>query len=129
MSTNTANIETEARLYQIRERERKATSGPWAWTQRILNERPLPNGRKRRLSDLWVFLLSAPSARAVDRDIMALNWAELRGYIWAGGPKPDNAAFIAHAREDIPFLLALVEEQAAEIERLTNQLDDDGVPW
>ncbi len=29
-----------------------------------------------------------------------------------------NAAFIAHAREDIPALLALIDEQQAEIERL-----------
>lgn len=34
-----------------------------------------------------------------------------------------NASFAAHARQDVPFLLSLIAEQTAEIERLNREID------
>lgn len=40
-------------------------------------------------------------------------------------PKTGNAAIIAHSREDIPYLLGLVDSRAAEIAELRGRLDEE----
>lgn len=76
---------TDKELAEIREREKQASPGPWyveGGTGSILAEHPM--------------LPSVP-------EIVAGHW---RDY---GVIDPDNADFIAHARDDIPALLVEVD--------------------
>jgi hypothetical protein len=44
---------------------------------------------------------------------------------WGGGrPTEEDAEFIAHAREDVPALLAEIDRLRAEVERLDDALTD-----
>lgn len=86
------------RLDEIREREKKATKGPWKADGKIV--RPISEEIKRR----------APIAMT---DCS-------HGIGQAGVSDENNADFIAHSREDIPYLLERLE--AAE-EALRGQCD------
>lgn len=85
--------ETE-RLNEIRERAEKATAGPWSRSKR------------------YKLNLVAPSDQII-------GWSpglstKLEGTL-IGGVNAANADFIAHARDDIPLLLAEVDRLLAKI--------------
>ncbi|MFE4229153.1 hypothetical protein ACFRJ8_14840 [Arthrobacter sp. NPDC056886] len=87
-------------LDQIQRRADKATAGPWKlWGMDVMSD-PVGN------SDLDDALLIANTA---DPDRGLRTW---------------NANFIAHARADVPYLLALVREQAAKLEAVGKVADD-----
>jgi hypothetical protein len=101
----------EARIAEIREREQKAMRGPWVVAPcpddselcDIVSEySELPNGGKVAN---WIAELDSGGIDTSD-DVAQMH---------------DNATFIAHAREDIPYLLGRLHEQAQEIERLRAQ--------
>lgn len=84
-----------AQVQQIREREQQATPGPW------YVDRPRVVYRIRTIEG--IFILEGNSF---------------------GVRLDDDADFIAHARTDIPLLLALVTRQQAEIDRLRGERDE-----
>lgn len=107
---------SEEQLAEIRAREAAASNGPW-------------NAYRLRDGSVVIFGLGR-------------LWNRLDGggveerpdtLFEAHDGTPEDAEFIAHAREDVPALLDLAEEQAREIERLlserhsTNEALDDAV--
>ena len=88
MSTNEPM--TQERLDEIQEREAKATEGPWG--------------------------VDGP-AQCGPGDSLAVYHVEDGGTVAYVQPSWDDAEFIAHAREDIPALLA-------EVERLSRRNED-----
>jgi hypothetical protein len=83
-------------LVAIKARLAAATPGPWKFDEQVKNPRHLNDGRG------WPIVTAEEYAGA--------SWFEFEN--------PNDKLFIAHAREDIPALLSLVEQQKAEIERM-----------
>lgn len=83
-------------LGAIRARAEAATPGPWE--------------RGGKWNETAVY--------AKDGTMIAGQW----DYEEGGISEVPDADFIAHAREDIPTLLALIDEQQAEIERLRREV-------
>ena len=82
------------RIAEIRERLEKATPGVWRTVEK---GNSIPSIAVETLA-----YVGEPSIK-----------------ICSGiSPKTKNAEFIAHAHEDIPYLLDVIEQQQAEIERL-----------
>lgn len=91
------------RMEQIRARAEAATPGPWI------------NGGQG-----WIF------ADALRRSARSGDMADLLASVVTDDHDSD---FIAHARDDIPWLLALIAEQAATIERVRGlHKADRGMP-
>src|ERR1700743_2660751 len=88
------------RLAEIRERVEKATPGPWEWTADRWR-----GGYSGLSNDAGAEIVYPQTANDGDT-----------GAAWFEEMAEDDAALIAHARADIPFLLA-------EIERLTAARD------
>lgn len=99
---------------EIQARVEAATPGPWrySWTQvppQVRDDEPvmhcvtagIPEPRER----LWGMIVHAH---------------EDRGNMWDG----PNAAFIAHAREDIPYLLARVASLEGTLRKLWNSAEE-----
>lgn len=100
--------EQQARLAGIRARTEKATAGPWEVFHRL------------------------PGLTAADDETENGVGLDIEGptHAWKHGQfaRSADAQFIAHAREDIPYLLALVAELDADRERLIaviRSADDD----
>ncbi|MDF9748657.1 hypothetical protein [Arthrobacter sp. ES3-54] len=94
----------EADLDAIESRAQAATTGPWEVTKEATIIAPIPNSGDA----YWLF-----EAHAAHKD-------------GRGIPVDDciaDAEFIAHARTDIPALLAMVREQRAAIERVEKLAD------
>jgi len=111
------------RLREIEQRCEKATRGPWEWESFpvVLNElgkKEFPEGIE--LSHTWI---RTSWVNGQMKDKMPIVFSTFCPYI---EPEHDvdveekDADFIAHAREDIPYLLSVIKEQAEEIERLRN---------
>ena len=104
---------TPERIAEIKAREGKATPGPWVVDCNGISSK---NGTQ---------ILNAGSCipdpqTAVDYGGTVHDWKEeIYDY---GVHKWDDAAFIAHARQDIPDLLAEVEWLRAENKRLERQV-------
>lgn len=100
MSTRQPKPWTPERHAAAKAREAAATKGPWAYTTLLHDDRPGTN----EVADLA-------------NDCYVVTDAPLSHYRHDG-------EFIAAAREDVPDMLAKIEEQAAEIERLeASELD------
>ena len=93
------------KIVEIEQRCEKATPGPWF----PLGER-YPNNN----SGKWTGLIAneAKDAKVLPRD---------------GFERSEDTQFIAHAREDIPYLLGVIKEQAATIQEYLEMLKDKGV--
>lgn len=92
--------EVEQRLREIEERVSKATPGPW----RAVCE-------------------ATAEETACGRDVYSLTgpeWVEEGDYSFFG---EHDAQFIAHARDDVPWLLSLLREREEEIRRLRTLLE------
>ncbi|MFF1348455.1 hypothetical protein ACFVZJ_21170 [Streptomyces sp. NPDC058322] len=90
--------EPTTRLAEIQARAAAATPGPWQNDQAELHQ-AIPGA-----PEIWVAWIGE-----------ALNIDDL--------PKSNhNAAFIAHAREDIPYLLVQLHQRDAEIAELQTKL-------
>lgn len=101
--TQSPHLLTDGEIKEIRERERKATEGPWLWDgdeTAVEDEQPpyiyrkLPEVAEDAISVLW------------DSD-----WGD-----------DADADFIAHARQDIPRLLADREELVRQRDAMRNGL-------
>lgn len=92
--TDTPSTTLPAWVGEIEERAAKATPGPWE------SDAGLPYGVRPRIVGAGSLIAEVGNA-VLDQD----RWEA-------------DAAFIAASREDVPRLLALVREQAAEIDRL-----------
>lgn len=92
------------RLEAIRERMAKATEGPWRAAEDVSIGRPRVLGPQKRNGKFGV--------------IAIFPMLQKLGIVKA------DAEFIAHAREDIPWLLATLQTQAATIARLEGELDE-----
>lgn len=94
---------TEERIAEIRGREKAATQGPW----RAHKSFEVIYGQKSGCDSTIVCALESEDFMySKERDMQA------------------NAAFIAHAREDIPALLDEVERLRAENQVLEKALED-----
>ena len=94
------------RIAEIRERVEKATPGPWNWEHRgVWTEHP---------DGLFGPILDQPGPKDAAKGTL--------GYVGDSYPRgincpSENMEFIAHAREDVPFLLdriAVLERECAE---------------
>lgn len=107
--------ETTTRLAEIRERANAATDGPWMFgqpdddctqTRAEWMDSTAANPDAPAAAGLWVAW-----TRSADRPGVLVTC------ITGDGPtSQENAEFIAHARQDVPWLLA-------EVERLTGERD------
>lgn len=92
---------TDEELAQIKERAEKATEGPWVWDD-----------------DYDMNVQDLPVLRGKEFNVMDFG-NDTTFYPIAGNPPDDeDASFIAHARTDIPKLIAEVEymrEKQAEL--------------
>ena len=94
------------RLTEIRERAEAATPGPWSW--------------------LWlhaagfVAQCDLPPHDITSRDI----WLGSETPLIADDVSDGDGSFIAHARQDIPFLLDQIAERDARIERQGESIDN-----
>lgn len=104
MSETATQEKFEKRLQQIRKRCEAASAGPWFdWEGSIYSGKP----KEKRPGML----------RGYDTQIAIMEDDEL----FEIGSKREcsaNRRFVAHSREDIPFLLDYVETLRSEIERL-----------
>jgi hypothetical protein len=112
----------EDRVRAIKEREQKATKGPW-----LVRRRHASADRCDGI-EAHIGHTHPPEQSCWDVDECPGQEAEMIVQTDGGfyGPNADDADFIAHARADIPYLLSLVEElkgqgaaQEKEINRLT----------
>ena len=102
-----SKVLTPDRLQEIKARCERATEGPWA---------VIPNRHKGKDGRPWgkiVAYLRTPTGGTVARNIM--TWGDDNG--------PADAEFSAHAREDVPALVAEVERCWREIEELRKERD------
>ena len=125
----------------IKKRERNATSGPWQWAQDRLNDPIAPKGKdgKRhaskgeRLAHTFIFCLKRlflgqdqysqyQNADPWEGSLAYLRWESIKGTSLANCvPGDDDCAFIAHARTDVPALIAEVERLRVRITELERQ--------
>lgn len=91
-------------LAEIKQRADKATPGPWEWTGRVLV------GGLKRIDGLW----NRRGELVVGQD--KINAERLDIY---------DAEFIAHARTDVPLLIADLEARTAEVEALRAELREE----
>lgn len=84
-------------LAEIKERESKATAGPWAWGESYFN--------------VWLgsHLNTIVGSSGYDDGDSTVDVSE------------ENAEFIAHAREDVPALIAEVERLEKESQKYFEQ--------
>lgn len=96
----------DARLEQIQARADKATQGPW--------DVDAGDSTIYSLSDVFhgPMFIFKPHEDHVD------GWGE------PSEDCTDDAVFIANAREDVPYLLALVREQAVQLEGLRTDMQN-----
>ena len=106
MTSTHTQREASPDLEAIKARAAAATEGPWEWDDPTIGQhwsRPVP----------W--------ATVVDDEV------NCGGYCYGGSSSPiksdADGQFIAHAREDIPVLLAEVERLREEREELQRRLD------
>jgi hypothetical protein len=102
---------TPEALAEIRERADKATPGPWLYRPRIIDDW----GSVRAGVDGYHVAISR-DGDGIGADQKAMDEHRKN----KTDPYEPNGRFIAHARTDIPALLALVEAKQAEVERLRN---------
>lgn len=110
----------------IEERADKATEGPWRWgdwdaeygtTEDPTNKRYLEHNSAGKDADLMV-RSRGDNCVGILETTHGFPASHLAG---AWEKKLADAQFIAHARQDIPTLLARIREQDAEILRLTEE--------
>ena len=101
------------RLAEIEGRCRLATGGPWRWSW----EDPAAHAN----DDRWETLLAADT-----KEVCSFG----NVYIQRHGAAPEraDAAFIAHAREDVEWLIRKVETLEREIDAM-EQAWEDGEPY
>lgn len=102
-----------AQIAAIREREQKATTGPWK-AERESADRCggiHPDYHNHDGDDCYEFGRADYATCPARQEIVTTD----SGYY---GPTWPDADFIAHAREDIPYLLELLTAQAQEIAAL-----------
>lgn len=92
--TSAAKLDYAARLKEIHERVSRATPGPW-----------LTDDREPRM-----VILSGDLRRPSLENFVATTW-QMREPFAPTETTPD-ADFIAHSREDIPFLLSVIDDLA-----------------
>lgn len=85
---------TPEELAAIRDREQKATPGPWRWEPGVIKH----------------YVVSANG----ELHMGVQEWHPLDGHTV---PAAENCAFVAHARQDIPRLLAHIEAVEAALKR------------
>lgn len=93
---------TLERLKEIRERAEKATRGPWR-----VDTWPCGSKGSPPLAQTW-----ASDVRAKSGEILCFQDTD-----WTKPPDHPDAAFIAHARSDVPDLLEEVERLRAALEK------------
>lgn len=128
---------TDEQLREIEEREKKATPGPWAWTISLRSKamRLESHGRGQMLEYIMDFMrwgMGGAKARFLDREKSLMVDADKLTRVipgrahhseWAQEIDHPDADFISGARTDIPALLQHIREQAAEIERLREDVE------
>jgi hypothetical protein len=107
-------IDRKSLLAEIRERAQKASPGPWKRGVTLPTNRTKQWSKEKvRLNDLiesrHVFANFHFQDEGKSREQVAECSAYFNGF--------SNAEFIAHAREDIPYLLDLVDRLQMELEK------------
>lgn len=110
-----------ARLTEIQQRVDAATKGPWHWEWH--------DASLQSLSGPDVFedhvLAVSPCKSCQERAEQSVA----DGKAICLGPSPDNQAFIQHAREDVPFLLAECARLAAALAEQKQARENDHQIW
>lgn len=101
----------EARIAEIREREQKATAGPW---------RSISGGNCQTEDGLLHATAEVEGLPRPWNPVWA-GWQVAKNY-FKTFMRQEDADFVAHSREDIRWLLGRLHEQAQEIERLKDEL-------
>lgn len=101
---------TEQEIAAIAERAQKATPGPWAW------ESVAEQSNEYAVGTAWDVETNKPISGQIVRtdDPETDNWLEdrvlVRDSMGLGEGRLADGAFIAHARQDIPDLLAALKD-------------------
>ncbi len=103
---------TPEEIAEIRAREQAATPGPWTWSAGMIEAPPGVDGGMEAV--LWTANISGEHD---DDDYQAALGA---CGIHAEEHAADNLRFLAHAREDVPKLLAHVADLEAQLEEITD---------
>lgn len=103
MATYSKRLSDE-RLAEIRERADKATKGPWEFS----------DGKSKRCDAFnRNYLRGGDSAIVIDAVDISYDYTDSENFLVI---EPEDQAFIAHARQDIPDLLAEIERLKLVIE-------------
>lgn len=126
---------TPQELAAIREREAKATAGPWEWVgpdvpwseSTPIHTRGKKKGRPvRTVRDSYPIMLACPEGDGRidwhDRGVFKVLWPSRKGEVIHTFKSKHDLGFIAHARADIPALLAALDAANAENERMRKAL-------
>lgn len=104
-----------ARIAAIRARADKATKGPWGWHWEDASLQYLAGPNE--LEDHVLAVSPCESCQARAEELAKAG----RGAGCTTG-SPNDHEFIAHAREDIPYLLDQIAQQAQEIQELLSRV-------
>jgi hypothetical protein len=113
---------TNEELKAIRERAEAATPGPWYW--------------EKLDADGWNDTEMPCLVSASDEGVMDFGDCEQYYPTEGSPPNDEDAEFIAHAREDVPKLLAEIERLRKQFDYITelalefyenDYVDDDGI--
>jgi hypothetical protein len=116
--------DTEKRIAEIRDRAEKATAGPWCWEQVGEKENGFIIGMAIDSDGNPASGLIETSRYDDDADVFVDCYFEHVQVCESGHSCVySNADFVAHSREDIPFLLAEVEKLRKELEGVTLAYD------
>lgn len=134
-------ILSAAQLEEIKEREQAATAGPWAWQINIKGKTVTLQGGRPRLDlsvmqfERWGMNRAAPTFMIPGQRDGLQAWERADHYAatvpgrehhasWFQRIAHPDAAFIAHARTDVPALLAHIEALEARQTTLTEAVEN-----
>lgn len=106
---NNAQHALDQRLSEIRARLDAATPGLWVWEMGINGAGP-DDGRYQHIMALKDGLCIGGICDTYHKPSMKIPWGGELGYIPPTHGLQENASFIAHSHEDIPFLLGVIDD-------------------
>lgn len=121
------NMPAEERIRNIRRRYDATTPGRWYWTRRNANIRAQGMGHPMIYQD------DGDQVNGMERYGIALepttkdmNWSSKNHDAWERGVRAvdNDMHFLAHAHQDIPFLLDRIEELEERIRELSGEQEE-----
>lgn len=101
---------TPEQEHEIRERDKNTMKGPWAWTEDLYTYKTGQSQVRVHPHQLQALYPHKDQYRdAHDDNVFCIGWPSKKGEIIIYGLDDNIKDFIAHAREDIPLLLAEID--------------------